>query len=211
MVLEIMVTGGLQVNTTLVGCEDTKEAMIVDPGDNAVQILERVSHHGLNLTTIALTHAHVDHIGALPELVEKSGAKLVMHKKEEDVYLSAKSMGPMFGIHISQLPKIDRYLEESENFKVGNLDIKVIFTPGHTPGGITFHLKSDEGKDVLIAGDTVFMGSIGRTDFPGGNYNTLISSIKDKLLSFPDDTVIISGHGPLTTVGREKTSNPFLI
>lgn len=210
MIIEVIVVGPLQVNATLIGCEDTKKAVITDPGGDANNILARLAHHHLTLETIALTHAHVDHIGGLMELKEKTGATLYMHEAEEAIYQMAPRLGMMFGVSIGELPKIDHYFKEGDTFTAGQITIEVIETPGHTPGGVTFHFKSSENKDILIAGDTLFAGSIGRTDLPGGDFNTLMASIKDKLFNYPDETVVITGHGPMTAIGRERYTNPFL-
>jgi glyoxylase-like metal-dependent hydrolase (beta-lactamase superfamily II) len=210
MIVEVIVVGPLQVNATLIGCEDTKKAVIIDPGGDADNILARLAHHHLTLETVALTHAHVDHIGGLAELKEKTNATLYMHQSEEVVYQNAPRLGMMFGVSIGDLPEIDHYFKEGDTFTVGNITLSVIETPGHTPGGVTFHFKSVENKDILIAGDTLFAGSIGRTDLPGGDFNTLISSIKNKLLNYSDETVVITGHGPMTAIGRERHTNPFL-
>lgn len=210
MIIEIMVVGPLQVNATLLGCEETKTALVTDPGGHVSTILARLAHHGLKLETIALTHAHVDHIGGVAELKEKTGAALCMHSAEESIYQAATRLGRLFGISIGVLPAVDYYFREGETVQVGNITLQVLETPGHTPGGVTFHLNSAENKEILIAGDTLFAGSIGRTDLPGGDFDTLIASIKNKLLPYQDDTTVITGHGHITSIGRERHSNPFI-
>lgn len=160
MIVEVIVVGPLQVNATLIGCEETKKAVIIDPGGNTDNILARLAHHRLTLETIALTHAHVDHIGGLAELKEKTGATLYMHRAEEAVYQMAPRLGIMFGVSIGELPKVDVYFKEGDTFTVGSITLEVIETPGHTPGGVTFHFKPSENKDILIAGDTLFAGVV---------------------------------------------------
>lgn len=211
MIVEVIVVGPLQVNATLIGCQATKKALITDPGGDANNLLARLAHHDLQLETIALTHAHVDHIGGLAMLKEKTGATLYMHQAEEAVYQMAPRLGMMFGVSIGDLPKADGYFKEGDSLTVGEITLKVIETPGHTPGGVTFHFKPSENEDVLIAGDSLFAGSIGRTDLPGGDFNTLIASLKNKLLQYPDETIVITGHGPSTEIGKEKCTNPFLL
>jgi glyoxylase-like metal-dependent hydrolase (beta-lactamase superfamily II) len=210
MIAEIMAVGPLQVNATLIGCEETKIAMITDPGGDVNDILARLSHHGLKLEIIALTHAHADHVGGIATLKEQTQARIYMHLADQEIYDAAPAIGRMFGFSVNKLPPVDRYIQENDVFSVGQIAVKVIETPGHTPGGVTFHLKADHNKDILIAGDTLFLGSIGRTDLPGGNFNDLMSSIKNKIFQYPDETVVITGHGPMTSVGKEKATNPFV-
>jgi len=210
MIAEIMTVGPLQVNATLIGCEETKIAMITDPGGDVNDILARLSHHGLKLEIIALTHAHADHVGGVATLKEKTQASIYLHSADQSIYDSATAIGRMFGFSVSKLPPVDQYIQEGDVFSVGKIAVKVIETPGHTPGGVTFHLKAGPDKDILIAGDTLFLGSIGRTDLPGGNFNDLMASIKNKIFQYPDETVVITGHGPMTSVGREKATNPFV-
>lgn len=205
MIVERIAVGGFQENTFIIGCEETKEGAVIDPGMDADRIIRQIDALGLNVTKIINTHAHIDHIGAVEEIRQAKGAKFYIHKNEEPLVKAYDNQCQMFGVRFGSEPGIDGYLEEGDVVEVGNLRGKVILTPGHSPGGICFHF----GERVFV-GDALFMGSIGRTDLPGGNTEELISNIKNKLLTLPPETIVHCGHGPDTTIGREKESNPFL-
>ena len=205
MLLETLVVGPLAVNCYLVGDEATREAIVIDPGDDARDILDTIRRGRLIVKAIVNTHAHFDHVGALSEVREATGAPFMLHADEAPILGAASASAAMFGIKIADPKPADRLLREGDEVRVGNLALKVLFTPGHTPGGICLL-----GGKCVFVGDTLFQGSIGRTDFPGGDYGTLMASIRDKLLPLPDETVIYAGHGAVTTIGEEKQVNPFV-
>ncbi len=205
MIFEGFGVGPIESNCYIIGCEKTGEGAVVDPGDEGGRIIKRLEDLGLKCKYIILTHGHADHIGALQEVREATGAKVLIHKQDADMLTNpALNLSMMLGL-VMKFKEADRLLEEGDEIQVGEITFEVIHTPGHTPGGIT--LKTD---DVLITGDTLFAGSVGRSDFPGGSHRTLINSIKTKLLVFPGETKVYSGHGPATTIGYEKKYNPFL-
>lgn len=205
MILQTLLVGPLGVNCYILADETTREAIVVDPGGNARDILNALQHQRLQVTAIVNTHAHFDHILALNEIRATTHAPFMLHADEVPVLAAAKASAASFGMGISQPAPADRLLKDGDTIAVGALQFKVLHTPGHTPGGICLL----EGKNVFV-GDTLFQGSIGRTDFPGGDYATLMSSIRDKLLPLADDTVVYPGHGSPTTIGEEKQLNPFV-
>lgn len=208
MLLKTVVVTEFMTNCFILGDERTKKAFIIDPGGEADKILGQVELLGLEIVAIVNTHAHVDHIGAIREVRDATGAQIMIHRSELPLLQSASRMGRLFGIHVEQPPDPDRFLQEGDDISLGNgLSLNVIETPGHSPGGIA--LMTSEGR-LCFAGDTLFAGSIGRTDLPGGDYHTLISSIKTKLLPLGDDVKVLPGHGPATTLGTERRYNPFL-
>jgi hydroxyacylglutathione hydrolase len=204
MIVRKLEVGPMATNCFIVGSESTKEGLIIDPADEASVILENVNDLGLDVKYVVLTHGHLDHIGALKEVGEKTGAEVAVHSA--DAYLlQDHTLGQMFGLFYPIPSPADRLLEDGDDVDIGDLHFKVMHTPGHTPGGISLF-----GHGVVFAGDTLFRFSIGRTDFPGGDYGQLINSIKSKLMVLPDDTVVYTGHGPDTTIGAERHGNPFL-
>ena len=192
-------------NTFIAGCEKTREVVVIDPGAEAERIIKVIDKAKYKVVGIINTHAHIDHIGAVQEIKEKYGVTFRLHETEIPFVEGYDQQCRFFGVNFGKRPEVDGTLKEGDVVEVGNLKAKVIYTPGHSPGGLCF----DFG-DHLFAGDTLFMGSIGRTDLPGGSHETLISNIKNKLLTLPPDTVVHCGHGPDTTIAREKSSNPFL-
>ena len=208
MLLKTVVVTEFMTNCFILGDEQTKKAFVIDPGGEADKILRQIESLGLEIVAIVNTHAHVDHIGAIREVRDATGAQIMMHRSELPLLQSASRMGRLFGIHVEQPPDPDRFLEEDDEVSLGNgLYLKVVETPGHSPGGIA--LVTSDGT-LCFAGHTLFAGSIGRTDLPGGDYHTLISSIKTKLLPLGDDVKVLPGHGPATTLGTERRYNPFL-
>ncbi len=208
MLLKTVVVTEFMTNCFIFGDEQTKKAFVIDPGGEAEKILRQIEVLGLEITAIVNTHAHVDHIGAIREIRDATGAQIMMHRLELPLLQSSSRMGRLFGIHVEQPPDPDRFLAEGDEVFLGNgLSLSVIETPGHSPGGIAL-VTSD--RKLCFAGDTLFAGSIGRTDLPGGDYHTLISSIKTKLLPLGDDVKVLPGHGPATTLGNERKFNPFL-
>jgi len=204
MIFESLTVGALSVNCYLIGCESTKKAIIIDPGDNDNDILESLHNHNLELAKILITHGHVDHVGKLESLKKKTSAQIYMHKKDLLLFSDLQTHAQIFGLPDPGNPKIDVFIEEGDTITLGTLAFSVLHTPGHSAGSVTYKLD-----DMLFVGDLIFAGSIGRTDLPGGDYNTIIDSIESKIFTLPDNYKIYPGHGPVTTVGKEKSSNPF--
>jgi glyoxylase-like metal-dependent hydrolase (beta-lactamase superfamily II) len=196
----------MAVNCYIVGCEETNEVAVIDPGGNARGILRVLESNGLKAVYIINTHGHIDHIGANRAIKDATGAKVLIHKNDAKMLTNAVSnFYFMMGRQVTS-PPAEQFIDEGDIIKIGNtVELKVIHTPGHSPGGIC--LMTD---NIIFSGDTLFYGSIGRTDFPGGSYRDLISNIKNKLLCYDDDVVVYPGHGPATTIGFERKRNPFL-
>ena len=205
MIIKELAVGPLMANCFLAGCEETKEAVVIDPGGEADRILLSLAESELKVKYIINTHGHFDHVSANGKMKEATGADLLIHPLDAPMLSMLSSNAAVFGISVENSPDCDRTIEEDESVSFGNFTLKVIHTPGHTPGGIS--LYSD---GIIFVGDTLFAGSIGRTDFPGGDFDTLISSIKTKLFKLEDDVRVLSGHGPETSIGREKRFNPFV-
>jgi glyoxylase-like metal-dependent hydrolase (beta-lactamase superfamily II) len=205
----LMETVGLfEENTYFIIDEESLETAVVDPGDEAPRLLEIVRAENLKLLWILNTHAHIDHVGAVAELAEATGAKFHLHPRERVLLEKLRHQADLFGVPCPAIPRIDGELTEGQVFHLGSraVSIRVLETPGHSPGGVSL-----EAGGSLFVGDVLFQGSIGRTDLPGGSTDVLLKSIKDRILSFPDSTRVYSGHGPATTVGEERRTNPFLI
>ncbi|MBI5189638.1 MAG: MBL fold metallo-hydrolase [Nitrospirae bacterium] len=207
MILKTIIVGALAVNCYVAGCDKTRMAAVIDPGDDAAEILAVLKDGGLTLKYIILTHAHFDHSGAALELQKRTGAKVLIHKDDADMLSQTAAQGAMFGMAVSPPPKPDGYLKDGETLKVGELILEVIETPGHSKGGISVYARKE---GAVFTGDTLFWGSVGRTDLPGGDYTALMHSLKVRLASLPDNTVVYPGHGDDTTIGFEKEQNPFL-
>lgn len=205
MIIRTLEVGPIMANCYILGCEETKEAVVIDPGDEADRILMTLAQDNLKVKYIINTHGHFDHVGANKELRDVTKAELMIHAEDEHMLSELTQHAAAFGLSADDSPPADITIADNDEIKFGNITLKVIHTPGHSRGGIC--LLTDK---VLIAGDTLFAGSIGRTDLPGGDYDTLISSIKTKLLILDEDTIVYTGHGPETTIGREKQINPFL-
>lgn len=204
MILKQLATGPIQVNTYVVGDEATKKAMVVDPGGHVPQIMQILKAEGLTCELIFNTHTHWDHVGGNGELKEKTGAPIVTHPDEAMTLGSEETQARMFGLSVPSSPPADRTVSEGDLIEVGEMKFKVIELPGHSPCGVGLVIDG-----YVFAGDSLFLGSIGRTDFPGGDLQTLLTNIRNKIFTLPDDTVVLTGHGPATSVGREKSTNPF--
>jgi hydroxyacylglutathione hydrolase len=207
MILEGLVVGMFQSNCYVVGDETSREALIVDPGDEAMRILAVLERHNLEAKLIAVTHSHVDHVAALQAVHEATGAEVAMHR---DAYESSKAdsgmMRVLLGVGSPQIAKPELLVEDGDKLSVGGLEFEVLYTPGHAFGHICL-----AGEGVVFTGDALFAGGIGRFDLPGGDGKLLLKSIREKLLTLPDETVVLSGHGPSSTIGEERASNPFLL
>ena len=204
MILQSLVVGPIMANCFIIGCEKTRKAAVIDPGDDSSQILMKLAEHKLTVEYIINTHGHFDHVGANRKLKEATGAKLVIHALDQSMLKVLSETSAAFGLSVENSPPPDQTVQDGDIIQFGEIILTVLHTPGHTPGGISLHTDG-----VVFVGDTLFAGSIGRTDFPGGDFNTLISSIRNKLYSLGDQVIVYTGHGPETTIGREKRSNPF--
>jgi glyoxylase-like metal-dependent hydrolase (beta-lactamase superfamily II) len=205
-------------NGFVIGCEDTREGVVIDPGDEVDELLEAVAQHKLTITNILLTHAHLDHVTGVAQAKRALGVPVWLHKDDNSLYEHVVQQGQMFGIHVEPQPPVDSFFREGADgaLRFGRYGVRVLHTPGHCPGGVCLAVGKDTKdpkatKEIMFVGDTLFAGSIGRTDLPGGNMETLLRSIRTVLFAFPDDTVVWSGHGERTTIGRERRTNPFLI
>jgi hydroxyacylglutathione hydrolase len=204
MIVERLVVGMLQCNCYIVGCEDTKTGIVIDPGGDASTILDTVDQLGLSIKYIVNTHGHIDHIAANRPVKEGTGAMIAIHRDDAQWLVSDQgSFARMLGV-VSPGPAADTLLDEGDEVIFGNDSLQVIHTPGHSVGGMSL-----VGDRLVFCGDTLFAMGVGRVDLPGGSWETLIQSIKTHLFTMPDETVVYSGHGPPTTIGREKRLNPW--
>ena len=205
MILESLAVGPFQANCYILGEENSRKCLVIDPGAEFDRIWSKISYLGLEVEKIVLAHAHGDHIGAVRELVEKTGVKVWLHKEDYPLLADPKkNLSGNFGFPIS-VNDAAHFVEEGQEVSCGEIKLKVIHTPGHTPGGICLF-----GDDILFSGDSLFYGSIGRTDFHYSSLETLLDSLGSKILSLSDHTKVYPGHGPATTIGRERHNNPFL-
>ncbi len=205
MILERLVVGPFEVNCYIFGDKRTKEVLVIDPGEDFPLIWETISQAEYQVKGIVLTHGHADHIGAVTELKNRTSAPIYIHPEDKEMLTDPKlNRSLYFGFSVTS-PAADKFLKEGDLLQIGALTLKVTHTPGHTPGGICL-----EYDKILFTGDTLFAGSIGRTDFPGSSFQTLINSIKKKILILSDEITIYPGHGPSSTIGEERVNNPFL-
>ena len=212
MVLEHAAVEPFFKNGFVIGCEETREGVIVDPGDEVEELLAAVARHRLSIVSILLTHAHLDHITGVGRAKGALGVPVWLHRDDNFLYETVQQQGQMFGFQVDPQPPVDRFYEGEGPLRFGRYQVRVLHTPGHCPGGVCLAVSRDgESASTLFVGDTLFAGSIGRTDFAGGDMETLLRSIREVLFRFPDDTVVWSGHGPVTTIGQERRTNPFLV
>lgn len=209
LIFETTVVGPLQCNCVLLACPETKEAVLIDPGDEPGKIIPVVESHGLKVKYLLHTHAHFDHIGGTGGVKEKLGGVTCLHHADQQIYDNLVLQGQMFGMQFQPAPPIEKHIEHEEELQVGNLKLRVVHTPGHSPGSVCFRLLGSEEK--VFSGDTLFRQSVGRADLWGGDGRKLLSSIRERLFSLDDDTPVFPGHGPSTSIGFEKRSNPFLV
>ncbi|MGR3177634.1 MAG: MBL fold metallo-hydrolase [Candidatus Anammoxibacter sp.] len=205
MILKSLVVGPLEVGCYIIGCDKTKEVAVIDPGGNPEMIAETIKANGYKLVYILGTHGHFDHIGGVENLQTNTECKFLINEDDKSLVENIKEQAQFFGFDTADEPKIDAFVKDGDEINIGDLKVKVLATPGHTPGSVSFLINNS-----VFVGDTVFQGSIGRTDLPGGSYDTLIKSVKEKLFTLNDDTEIYPGHGPSTTIQDEKKYNPFL-
>jgi hydroxyacylglutathione hydrolase len=207
MILETFPVGPLRCNCTILGDELTHEAMVVDPGDNIPEILSRLKKHGLTVRQIVVTHAHIDHVGGAALLKKATGAPVLLNQQDMDLLAMMEMQAGWLGVEPPEVAPPDASAEDGLTVGLATLPAEVVHTPGHTPGSICLLFKEQE---LLLAGDTLFAGSIGRTDLPGGDGRLILRSLRDRLLVLPDATRVVPGHGRETTIGEERQSNPFL-
>ncbi|MBI4466377.1 MAG: MBL fold metallo-hydrolase [Acidobacteria bacterium] len=209
LIHEILPVGWLACNCSIVGDPETREALVIDPGDDADEILQVLCRHNLQAKYIVVTHAHIDHVGGLARLKEATGAPVLMHPDDHWLYRNVEMQAALIGMPAPRLTAVDQPLRAGDQLCWGkNLCAHVLHTPGHTPGSLSLYLPDPE--KMLFAGDTLFAGSIGRTDLWGGSYEAILRSIHSQLLGLEDATRVYPGHGPSTTIGEERRRNPFL-
>jgi hydroxyacylglutathione hydrolase len=208
MIHEIIPVGPLQCNCSVIGDESTREGLVIDPGDDIEDVLTLVRKHNLQVKQIVITHAHIDHVGGAMKLRAGTGAPILLNQNDYALLKMLDAQAAWIGVAPPGKVEIDHSVAQADSIKTGSLSADVIHTPGHTEGSVCLYFPAEK---KLIAGDTLFAGSIGRTDLPGGSFEKIIRSLHEKVLELPDDTVVIPGHGSLTTIGRERESNPFLV
>jgi glyoxylase-like metal-dependent hydrolase (beta-lactamase superfamily II) len=212
MIIESRAVGPFMKNGFIVACDETREAVYIDPGDEVASLLAFAQQNRLAVRHILLTHAHVDHISGVSTAKATLGAPVYLHQDDLFLYEHAVESGAMFGLRVERQPPVDIYYEPGQIIAFGQLEARPHHTPGHCPGGVCLQIgRRNTVGSHLFVGDTLFAGSIGRTDLPGGDYTTLIRSIRTVLFAFGDEAIVHPGHGPDTTIGRERLTNPFLI
>ena len=212
MILETRAAPPFFKNGYVVGCEETRQAVLIDPGDEADALLEAVRANGLDVRYILLTHAHLDHVTGVDRAAAALKVPVGLHKADNFLYEAVVQQGLAFGVPVRPQPPVDFFYEPDQRLTVGNYVIHVRHTPGHCPGGVCLAIyRTGSAVSGLFVGDTLFAGSIGRTDLPGGDMPTLLTSIREVLFRYPDETVVYPGHGEPTTIGTERRTNPFLV
>jgi hydroxyacylglutathione hydrolase len=211
MVIETQAVGPFFKNGFVVGCETTREAALIDPGDEVGSLLSFAECKTLTIRHILLTHAHVDHVTGVAAARRALGVPVYLHRDDLFLYERAVESGAMFGLRVEPQPPIDVFYTPGQVIAFGEYEVRPHHTPGHCPGGVCLQIgrRGEQAKDLFV-GDTLFAGSIGRTDLPGGDFNTLIASIRKVLFAFGDEAIVYPGHGPKTTIGQERRTNPFL-
>lgn len=207
MIHEILPVGPLHCNCSIIGDESTREAMVIDPGDDVDGVLSLIEKHNLQVKQIVITHAHIDHVGGAMKLRAATGAPLLLNQNDYDLLKMLDVQATWIGVAPPGKVEIDRSVTTGETVSAGSHSAQILHTPGHTEGSICLYFEPEK---KLIAGDTLFAGSIGRTDLPGGSMQKIMRSLHDTVLTLPDETVVVPGHGELTTIGEERESNPFL-
>ncbi len=205
MKYELVIVGALETNCYLVYCPQTLECAVVDPGAEPQKIIHLITHHKLKPVITLNTHGHIDHIGANQDIKERYNVPLAIHRGDKEMLANVHHSELSFFLEARESPSPDILLEEGEMIKIGQSELEVIHTPGHSPGSVSFL-----GDGFILSGDTLFCGGVGRTDLPGGSWQELEQSIRNKILALPEETIVLPGHGPSTTVGQEKMSNPFV-
>ena len=208
MIHEVLPVGMLACNCSIVGDEATGEAVVIDPGDEVERVQEILTRHGLKVKYIVATHAHIDHVAGIEKLQRASGAAVLMHEGDLPLYQNLAVQAAWLGVRPPGMVEVDQFLGEGDALRWGSLQLEVLHTPGHSPGSLSLHLPGEHRR--IFSGDTLFQGSIGRTDLWGGSFDQILRSIQESLLRFPDETPVYPGHGPTTTIGEERESNPFL-
>ncbi len=205
MILEMLTVGPFQENCYIVGDEEI--GALIDPGDEATRIALTVERIGIQIGQIVATHAHIDHVRAIAPLKDEYGCPVLMHAEAEAMLRTAPQQAMMMGLRFGKVPEVDRHITDGEVLEVGSLRLHSLYTPGHAPGHLAFYA---EEQGIVFSGDALFAGSVGRVDLPGGSMEVLMQSISERLLTLPDETRVLSGHGPETTIGQERATNPFL-
>jgi glyoxylase-like metal-dependent hydrolase (beta-lactamase superfamily II) len=208
MIHEILAVGPLQCNCSVIGDEQSHEAIVIDPGDDIDQVIALIQKHNLQVKQIVITHAHIDHVGGAMKLRAATGAAILLNQNDYTLLKMLDVQAAWIGMAAPGKVEIDQSVGSNDVVKAGSLAGQVLHTPGHTEGSICLYFPAEK---TLIAGDTLFAGSIGRTDLPGGSYEKILRSLHDRVLALPDETRVVPGHGPLTTIGEERESNPFLV
>ncbi len=209
--LEVFPVGPIQANCVLLGDREAGVLAVIDPGGEAARVVERIEASGLRPTMLLHTHGHLDHAGGTADLVRRLGTDIpiALHQDEIQLYQNITMQGKMYGLEVETPPEPTLWLEQDQRLELGGLELEVRHTPGHSPGGVCFVVHG-AAEPLVIVGDVLFAGSIGRTDLMGGSFPVLETSIRSQLYTLPDETRVICGHGPDTTIGREKASNPFV-
>jgi len=209
VIVESIPVGGLMCNCVIVGDETSKRAIVIDPGDEVEKVSALLHKHGLTVAAIVATHGHIDHVGGIAKLKALTGAPAMIHEADMPMYENIALQAQWLGVPPPETTAIDTHLRDGQALEFGKHKLEVRHTPGHSPGSVSFIIPA--GSPIVFAGDTLFAGSIGRTDLWGGSFDQIIHSIRSSLFSLPDDSVVLPGHGPRTTIGVERTTNPFLV